>query len=104
MKGSGGNLPLFLGEVNQSIFFWGKGGSMHLTPPQAATVNLIQGSTGLLCAQTKCQNIHIINKTNAGDGEVKRIAEVNKVSIIKEKQDGRERRALGDARISRKQR
>ncbi len=76
---------------------------MHITPPQAATVNLIQGSTSLLCAQTKCQNVHIINMTNAGDGEVKRITEFNKVSIIKERQDGRERRALGNARIRRKQ-
>ncbi len=77
---------------------------MHLTPPKAATVSLLQGSTGLLCAQTKCQNIHIINKTNAGDGGVNGIAEIIKVSIIKEKQDGRERQALGDARISQKQR
>jgi hypothetical protein len=50
MKGDGGDVPLFLGEMNQSILFWGKGSTMHLTPPQTATVNFFQGSTSFLSA------------------------------------------------------
>jgi hypothetical protein len=50
MKGVGGDVPIFLGEMNQSVLFWGKGSTMHFTSPQAATVNLLEGSTSLFSA------------------------------------------------------
>ncbi len=85
-KRGGGNTLLFLGEVNQGILFWGKGCTMHLTPPQRAIVNLPQGCACLFSALAKSQNVHIINKTNAGDGEVRGVAEVIKIGIIEEKE------------------
>jgi hypothetical protein len=88
-KGGCGYIPLLLGEVNQSIFFRGKGGTMHLSPNQTAIVDVSQRRTCLLSALAKCQNVYIINKANRGDGGVRRVAKVDKVSIIEEKQNRR---------------
>ncbi len=84
-EGGCGYIPLFLGEVNQSILFWGKGGTIHLSPYQTAIVDVSQHRTCLLSALAKCQNVYIINEANRDDGGVRRVAKVNKVSIIIEK-------------------
>jgi hypothetical protein len=75
---------------------------MHVSPCQAATVNLFQNRTGLLSVLPKSQNICVINKTNTGSRKVRGVANVSKISIVKKKKNGRERRALGNALLRRK--
>jgi hypothetical protein len=65
-------------------------------------MNLFQNGTGLLSALPKSQNICIINKTNTSSREVRGVANVNKISIVKKEKNGRERGALGNALLRRK--
>jgi hypothetical protein len=60
-------------------------------------VNLFQNRTGLLSAFPKSQNICIINKTNSSSREIRGVAHINKIRIIKKEKNRREGRALGDA-------
>ncbi len=93
---------LFLREVNKDIFVEGKGSTMHVSPCQTAAVNLFQNRTGLLSALPKSQNICVINETNTSSRKVRGVANVNKISILKKKKNGRERRALGNALLRQK--
>jgi hypothetical protein len=81
--------------VNKDIFVGGKGSTMHVFPCQTATVNRFQNRTGLLSALPKSQNICIINKTNTSSREIRGVAYINQISIVKKEKNGRERRALG---------
>jgi hypothetical protein len=88
---------LFLGEIKKYIFVGGTGITMHVTPCQTASVNFFQNRKSLYSAFPKFQNICIINKTNTSSRKVRRIANVNKISIVKEDKNRRERKALGNA-------
>ena len=102
LKGGDGQISLFLREVNKDIFVGGKRSTVHVSPCQTATMNVFQNGTGLLLALPKSQNICIINKTNTSSGEVRGVANVNKISIVKKEKNGRQRRALGNALLRRK--
>ncbi len=65
---------------------------MHLSLPQTVAVINLQGSTDLLIAQAECQNVHISNTANASNGDVRGVAKLKKVIIMKENQNGGERR------------
>jgi hypothetical protein len=83
IKGSGGHILLFLGEVNKDIFVRGKRSTMHVSPCQTATVNLLQNRPGLLSALSKHHNICIINRANISSREVRGVANINHISIVK---------------------
>ncbi len=85
---------LFLREVNKVKFVGGKGSTMQVSPCQTATVNHFQNGTGVLSALPKSQNICIINKTNTSNREIWGDADINQISIVEKKMNGRERRAL----------
>jgi hypothetical protein len=77
---------------------------MHLSPYQAADGDVSRCCTCLLSALAKCQNIHVNDIANGGNGGVKGVAEVNKVSSLKKKQDVRQGRPLRHAGKGQKQR
>jgi hypothetical protein len=88
--------------VNKKIFLEGKGSTMHVSPCQIATANLLQNRTGLRSAIPKSQNIYVINKTNTSSRKVRGVTNINKISIIKKDKNGRERIAFGNTLLRQK--
>ncbi len=82
--------------MNEDIIVGGKRSTMKISTCPAATANCFRNGTGLLSVLPKSQNICIINKTNTSGMKVRGVADINKSSIIKPKNDREEREALGN--------
>jgi hypothetical protein len=67
-------------------------------------VNLFRNRAGLFSAPLKSKNICIINKTNTIGREIRGVAKIKKISIVKGEKNGRVRRALGNALLRRERR